>query len=300
MKFIKKSSLRAVAAFATLVFIASFSFTSCNNDVDDVIPPIEDMVATTLDTTLESKSISTRALSDFSQRAYSIHLRYKNNWYHINQYDKQETSSSSTFSDRRDGWPNGTSNPGNCSWSNYTMAVGCVGKASLTIGWNDYRLDKARRLKDFMKNSRGNYVSGSILEYIYRDYGLVYDNPSRVGVYWDVMPKTNSVDNHNNIANAILTHLAIHETPIVIIGVKSGYGHYYTIVAVEWYGSVENSILWVADSTLGTTDMNFEQAKSANAISGVNFKTFLKNMSNGPASAYSRCNLLYTYDLRYY
>lgn len=65
------------------------------------------------------------------------------------------------------------------------MAVGCVGRASRTIDSDDYKLDKARRLKEFMKNSRGSYLRGAVMQYIYEDYGLIYDNSNRVGVrYW--------------------------------------------------------------------------------------------------------------------
>ncbi len=226
-----------------------------------------------------------RSLSDFTPGRYSIDQIYKDAYYHINQYDQSASAS------YPDGWPGGITNPGNCSWSNYIMAVGCVGRASGTLSSDEYKLDKARRLKKFMKDSRGSYDNGSVMQYIYEDYGLVYDNPNRVGLrHW----KTSKAKwNHPTITEELLKHLRDFKTPIVMLGAtEGGYGHYYTIVSIVWGGTIDNSDIWFCNSLEEPTGANFEESRKTMPL-----RTFLNLMSNGHASDYTRCNVLFTYNL---
>lgn len=145
--------------FALLAVLVMFAgvMTSCDkNDYEPMAPVISN------DDVSSSVRGELRSLSDFATGAYSIDQIYKNEYSHIYQYDNSATS---TYPN---GWPGGTTGPGNCSWSNYIMAVGCVGRASGTIDSDDYKLDKARRLKEFMKNSRGSYLRGAVMQYIYK------------------------------------------------------------------------------------------------------------------------------------
>ena len=181
-----------------------------------------------------------RSLSDFTPGRYSIDQIYKDAYYHINQYDQSASAS------YPDGWPGGITNPGNCSWSNYIMAVGCVGRASGTLSSDEYKLDKARRLKKFMKDSRGSYDSGSVMQNLIVKLG---DN-------------------------------------------ECGYGHYYTIVSIVWGGTIDNSDIWFCNSLEEPTGANFEESRKTMPL-----RTFLNLMSNGHASDYTRCNVLFTYNL---
>lgn len=264
---------------------------SDNETVDEIVNNIN------IEDTLSGKSI-TRAPTSLSSYygAYTLDPIYKASYYHINQYDTQGADPTiMSYPDYSNGWPNGLYNPQNCSWSNYIMAVGCVGRASGTILNSDYRINKARRLKKFMRNSRGDYDTASRIDYIYSDYGAVYDNPSTVGLRFWTTSKANNTTNHNIIALEILKHLYDFHTPIIFLGKKGSMGHYFTIVSVEWYGSLSNSKIWVADTTLGTTDDGFNASKLAGAIYWINFSTFLTNMSS--CSDYSLCNMIFTYDL---
>ncbi|MDR0369085.1 MAG: hypothetical protein LBH96_00690 [Candidatus Peribacteria bacterium] len=259
---------------------AGILVSSCVQD-DVVNVPIEESV----DVSDSETIITTKSLSSFSTGSYGILQKYKNAYAHINQYDNYGTTNN------QNGWPGGISNPGNCSWSNYTMAVGCVGRASGTIANNDYKLDKARNLKSFMKNSRNTYSEGSKMRYIYEDYGLVYDNDTRVGVWHWTTSKSTS--NHNVIAEQLLSHLNQYKTPMVIIGTTaSGLGHYFTIVSIVWGGNIDNSDIWVCDSTQGSSGDSFDTIKYS-----IPFRTFLNRLSNGSNSDYTNCNVLFTYDL---
>ncbi|MDR2415275.1 MAG: hypothetical protein LBD75_01300 [Candidatus Peribacteria bacterium] len=269
--------------FRGLVAVAVIAIMMCVSSCvkDDIVPPlVEESILRS-----NEEGVSTRALSSFSTGSYSILQKYKNAYVHINQYDNYYTSETYPT------WPNNTSNPQNCSWSNYVMAVGCVGRASSTISSNDYKLDKARALKGFMYTSRNSYYTGSVMAYIYADYGLVYDNSNRVGLrHWTT---SKSTSNHNVIAEELLAHLNQYKTPMVIIGTTaSGAGHYFTIVSIVWGGNIDNSDIWVCDSTQGSSGDSFDSVKSS-----IPFRTFLNRVSNGSDSDYVNCNVLFTYDL---
>lgn len=225
---------------------------------------------------------SVNILSEIPVGAYSIASRYKQSYYHINQYDNSATASYAN------GWPNGIDNPQNCSWTTYVIATGCVARATGKIAYSDYRLDKARRLKEFMKNSRGSYSKGSVMEYIYRDYGLVYDNNSRVGLSFRPTGKYNKT----GITTELLTHLKDFQTPIMIIATSNRVGHYYTVVGMYWGGNIESSDIWVTDSTKGTTGDSFESSKQRYSL-----KEFLELIAKGKDKDYYRCNMLFTYAL---
>lgn len=124
---------------------------------------------------------------------------------------------------------------------------------------DDYKLDKARRLKEFMKNSRGSYLRGAVMQYIYEDYGLIYDNPNRVGVrHWTT---SKSRRNHAVITEELLKHLRDFKTPILMIGTTAGgSGHYFTIVSIVWGGTMESSDIWFCDSTQGSTGDSFSES----------------------------------------
>ena len=228
------------------------------------------------------------SLSQVPSGPYSIDPIYKAEYYHINQNDNSPTA---TYPN---GWPtNLQDNPGNCSWSNYIMAVGCVGRASglLQLANEVYDLDKARRLKTFMKNSTGTYTLGSRIDKIYQYYGFVYDNPSRVGVDLIVYGKDNT--NHNQIALSMINHLATNKTPIIFLGsTPEGYAHFYTIVSIVWTGNINTSDIWFCNSLQGNTGDDFETSKDYMGL-----KTFLNNMSNGGVGKYNYCNMIYTRDI---
>lgn len=225
------------------------------------------------------------SLSQVPSGAYSIDSIYKAAYSHINQYDNTPTENFD------DGWPTiSNDNPGNCSWSNYIMAVGCVGQATGTLQQANevYDLDKARRLKNFMKNAVGSYTSGSRIDYIYQYYGLVYDNPDRVRVEFDSYGKNSNY--HNIIALALINHLATYHTPVIFLGSTSGgYAHFYTIVSIVWTGNINTSDIWFCDSMQNSTGDDFNTSKHYMGL-----KTFLNNMSNGGVGKYNYCNMIYT------
>ena len=275
----KSMKTKIFALLAVLVMFAGV-MTSCDKSMNEPMAPV-----ISNDDISSSAQGELRSLSDFATGAYSIDQIYKNEYSHIYQYDNSATS---TYPN---GWPGGTTGPGNCSWSNYIMAVGCVGRASRTIDSDDYKLDKARRLKEFMKNSRGSYLRGAVMQYIYEDYGLIYDNSNRVGVrHWTT---SKSRRNHAVITEELLKHLRDFKTPIVMIGATAGgYGHYFTIVSIVWGGTIESSDIWFCDSTQGSTGDSFSESAQSLPL-----KTFLNRMSNGSSSDYTRCNVLFTYNL---
>ena len=129
------------------------------------------------------------------------------------------------------------------------------------------------------------------MQYIYEDYGLIYDNSNRVGVrHWTT---SKSRRNHAVITEELLKHLRDFKTPIVMIGATAGgYGHYFTIVSIVWGGTIESSDIWFCDSTQGSTGDSFSESAQSLPL-----KTFLNRMSNGSSSDYTRCNVLFTYNL---
>ncbi len=250
-----------------LVFLAMFIFTGCEDTTNEEVLGQESI-----------ESVESRSLKSVTR--YTVKQKYKDAYYHINQYDSKI----------------GNVNYGNCSWSNYIMAVGCVGRASGTIDYygsdktNIYDEYKVKRLRDFMYKSRGSYGKAATMEYIYKDYGLIYD-ANKVGLSWRTTGKSSGY--HQTITNELINHLSDFGTPIVIIGGISGAGHYYTVFTIDWTGSRSTSTIYVADSMKGNTGDKLIYP----TVQSHNLQTFLDNLSAGSSSAYSRCNMLFTYDL---
>ena len=276
----KKFKLFIVSVIAIVCLVVSGGvFTSCTNDDDlllagdtqteQVSPLVQDSVKAV------TRGMKTHPLYNIPSGTYGIAQAYKNNYSHINQYDQSPTSN------YQYGWPGNVSNPGNCSWSTYVMAVGCVGRAEGTIASNDYKLDKARRLKQYVYNhlptSQQSYLNAADITNITNLYVNVWDN----GIIANIQLTPYNKYAIENIAYGMISHLKNNHSPLVYLGSAGSIGHYYTVVSIVWTGNLSSSDVWYCDSRYGNTDDPFPASGTTSAFRlSMNLQDFIETAQN--------------------
>lgn len=218
---LKNGSLRAVAAFATvvaMVFIASV-LVSCDNDGNSVSASVIDV----------NDSILTRTVQS-TEYCY-VKQTYKNSYQHLKQLG------------------------GECSWTSYVLTTAAVARAK----GEKYPMNKTNPVAQDYR-SKITHVRTLCVDtaYIWKLdwYARTVDNPA----YSSISPKivVESVvvgDESGSFDRATFTFLRErrkNQAPCIFLASKYGVGHFYILWDLEWNGTAANSYVYYTDADTGS------------------------------------------------